>query len=362
MATEIDGVLYEWGDRIVRTKTKARPAPKNVAGKRKKAPPKPPKPMTGGRARATLDRVARRVPEVMVKVTVGKKDPATGKRGVLCKDMGAIKAHLDYISRNGDVPLENEQGHEIHGAQAVRHLRDDWQYSGGYAIPSDNGYRREAYSVVLSMPPGTDRTSVKRAARDFARENFSNHQWVFAQHDDEAHPHVHLAVRAVGRDLVRLNPRKADLQQWRELFAEKLRDHGIEANATPRDIRGRTQRAERQEVRQIVARGGSSKSRQGRAGDIARAVAQGGGVEHPAEAKVRARRAEVVQGLAVVAKALATSTEQEDRRLALAVAKHASAMPPPKTAHRLAVESQLKPAEQGRVVEKPRDRRPERSK
>ncbi len=48
------------------------------------------------------------------------------------------------------------------------------------------------------------------------------------------HPHVHLTVKAAGLDGVRLNPRKADLQRWREGFAEALREHGIEATTTSR--------------------------------------------------------------------------------------------------------------------------------
>ena len=39
----------------------------------------------------------------------------------------------------------------------------------------------------------------------------------------------------------RLNPRKNDLQRWREGFAQSLRKQGIAANATPRKTRGVTQ-------------------------------------------------------------------------------------------------------------------------
>jgi hypothetical protein len=39
-------------------------------------------------------------------------------------------------------------------------------------------------------------------------------------------------VRAEGSDGKRLNPRKEDLHRWRETFAQRLRDWGIEAEAT----------------------------------------------------------------------------------------------------------------------------------
>lgn len=57
--------------------------------------------------------------------------------------------------------------------------------------------------------------------------------------------HVHLAVKVVDPDGVRLNPRKTDLQHWRETFAEKLREQSIDANATPKKARGVAQKAEK---------------------------------------------------------------------------------------------------------------------
>ena len=129
--------------------------------------------------------------------------------------MGAIRNHLQYISRNGDVELEDQDGNVIGGWHDVRDLGDQWSRSGR-GIP-DESKRREAFNVMLSMPPGTDRAAVRDAARDFARAEFgANHGYVFAAHDDEAHPHIHLCVQARGRNGRRLNPRKADLQRWRE--------------------------------------------------------------------------------------------------------------------------------------------------
>ena len=39
------------------------------------------------------------------------------------------------------------------------------------------------------------------------------------RHDDQEHPHVHVTVRAVGRDGRRLARGKEQLQVWREDFA-----------------------------------------------------------------------------------------------------------------------------------------------
>lgn len=45
-------------------------------------------------------------------------------------------------------------------------------------------------------------------------------------------------MRALGDHGERLNPRKADLEAWRQAFAQALRDRGVEAEATPRRARG----------------------------------------------------------------------------------------------------------------------------
>lgn len=58
----------------------------------------------------------------------------------------------------------------------------------------------------------------------------------------------------LGRDGERLNPRKADLQAWRDGFARALRDRGVEAEATPRGARGVTRKAERGPVRRMRER------------------------------------------------------------------------------------------------------------
>ena len=76
-------------------------------------------------------------------------------------------------------------------------------------------------------------------------------------HDDQDHPHVHVhvTVRAVDTDDRRLRVDRADLQQWREHFATKLRERGIEAEATPPKARGQHRRADRHEVLQLKERG-----------------------------------------------------------------------------------------------------------
>lgn len=196
----------------------------------------------GGDPAVRFTRVARRVPEVMVKVTGRTRDGAH------------LKAHLDYISRNGALTLEGPDGERLEGRGQVRDLARDWAEE--FAL--DPGRRRDAsitLSIILSMPAGTDAVRLHDAARAFADATFGERfPYVFALHDEGRHPHVHLTVRRLGRDGERLNPRKADLQAWREGFARALRDRSIEAEATPRRTRGVARKAERIPVRKMRER------------------------------------------------------------------------------------------------------------
>ena len=49
---------------------------------------------------------------------------------------------------------------------------------------------------MLSMPDGTDPLIVRRAAREFARDELGEHRYVMALHDDQANPRVQISVRA----------------------------------------------------------------------------------------------------------------------------------------------------------------------
>lgn len=185
------------------------------------------------RIKAQIDRTTRRSPEVMVKIT---------NRLGAGKGMGAIRNHLTYISRNGKLTLETDTGELLSDREAV----DDYALElknqvRGKPIP-EVSHRREAFNIILSMPAGTPAESVRAAAKNFLEEEFSGkHRYCFTLHTDTDKPHVHVCVLAAPLyKQKRLNPRKADLQRWREGFAEQLREIGIDANATPWRARGVT--------------------------------------------------------------------------------------------------------------------------
>jgi len=224
----IDGVLIQWGDRLFypgNRIVKVKPQPKLAGGSAQQR-------AAGIRARIEAT-VVRRPPQVMVKVT-------GGGRG-----MKAIAAHFRYISKNGRLDIEDERGETIRGKATLHDLADDWRFGGTFIEDGvEPGQPREAFNIMLSMPRGTDPLAVQHAAREFAKIELADHKYVMVLHDHQANPHIHISVRAESKYGKRLNPRKGDLHRWRETFAEKLRERGIEAEATRQATRGRSRNFE----------------------------------------------------------------------------------------------------------------------
>lgn len=196
---------------------------------------------------ASLQRTLDRVPEVMVKVTGGGRDPDTAE------------AHIDYIDRKGELEVLTDDGEALKGKDVADFIVKDWkletvihQRHREAPLPGEKDNRAKlVHNIVLSMPQGTPPQKVLEAAQFFARENFAlNHRYAMVLHDPATdpkrdktesgkNPHVHLVVKAVSETDERLYIRKDTLQIWREQFAQALRDRGVEANATPAAIRGK---------------------------------------------------------------------------------------------------------------------------
>lgn len=278
----------------------------------------------GGReAAARFLRLARGAPEVMVKIT--------GRT----RDGGHLGRHLDYISRNGALALEGPDGERLASRSEVRGLARDWAAE----LAMEPGRRRDApvsLSIVLSMPVGTQAFRLHDAARAFAADVFGDRfPYVFALHDEGKHPHVHLTVRMTGRDGERLNPRKADLQVWRETFARRLREREIEAEATPRRARGIVRKGERTPVRKMRERFVSGR------GTLPQVLAHGYGEalrndrdETPWVEALRARDLKIRRVLMAEAHLLERSGRVKGQALAALVKRFVRARPAPETRDR----------------------------
>ena len=166
-----------------------------------------------------IRRTARRTPEVVVKVLPRASN-----------DLKAVGKHLDYIGRYEKLELESDDGERLSG-RIGKALLDDWDLDiddvrrqATLAATKGRKAPKLVHKLMFSMPPGTPPDKVLRAVRNFAREEFwGQHRYAFVLHTDEAHPHVHLVLKAVSEQGVRLNIKKATLRHWRSEFARNLR-------------------------------------------------------------------------------------------------------------------------------------------
>jgi hypothetical protein len=234
-------------------------------------------------SRAQIDQISRTVrhiPEVMVKVTGG------GTR------TGAVAAHFAYISRRGSQEIETEDGERIGRREDQKRLLDDWHLeltAGQYRPRMIGGHERRptklVHNIVLSMPSPTPPEKVLAAARQFARQKFAHHRYGMVLHTHQQHPHVHLVVKAENELGRRLHIDKQRLRDWREAFAQLMREQGIAANATPRAIRGENTKKRGEGIFKAQQYGKSTAMRD-RAIGIARELSRTGTVEDPARARL----------------------------------------------------------------------------
>jgi len=244
-----------------------------------------------------------RTPEVMVKVTGG------GRR------VGAVAAHLSYISQHGKLDLETDDGQHVF-REGQKELLRSWHLEltrGQYRQPRGESVAaarvKLVHNVTLSMPAPTPPAAVLAAAKAFAREKFgAKHRYAMALHTHQRHPHVHLVVKAEGIDGRRLHIDKAMLREWRQDFARMMREQGIAANATPRSVRGQTKRAAKDVFYRTQRRGHSYALREKLDG-IVRELRATTPITDPARARLLETRRAVVEGWNAVASKLEAQGE-----------------------------------------------------
>ncbi|MBR8034505.1 hypothetical protein [Burkholderia vietnamiensis] len=278
-------------------------------------------------ARIAIARVVHRVPEAVVKVSS------------VAKTTGRVWAHLTYITRNGRIVAETDGGQQLTCLEDVRELQEYW--SGCPTKQRTNG--KLAVNFVLSMPAGTNVERLTSAVRAFSRDAFAGHEYAFVLHtpdtdpDPQAppHPHAHICVRAGSVSGKRLLHGPSELWAFRQLFAQKLREQGIDAVATPRSVRGVVKKAARQDLYHI-SKDRQKKDRRSTVGlaklrEAARAVLNGTKIDGIWEARVAQRRDELCTGWLALAGGLEASGRSEDTLLGRDIRRFVSNLPAPRT-------------------------------
>ncbi len=154
-------------------------------------------------------------------------------------EYGAAKLRNLVEDYKGDV--RDDKGRVVPDARSAGDLvQKQWRRE----LHSRKG--RDVMHVIMSAKAGTNVQAFEGAVRDFLAAQFEGHRYIFAMHDPFSdpkemgqggkRPHIHahaiIAMRSDAGDRVETSPQV--FRQWRELMAEKAREHGIAMEMTDR--------------------------------------------------------------------------------------------------------------------------------
>jgi hypothetical protein len=270
---------------------------------------------------AHATRTIRGVPEVVIKVSGG------------ARTVRGVAAHLEYLKTRAD--LETDDGMVLAEKGLGRDLLKGWDLEvdevrrhTSRAIAAGRKPPKLVHNLVFSMPKGTPPDRLQKAVRKFTVEKFGlQHRYAMALHTDQAHPHVHVVVKAISEQGERLNIRKATLREWRRDFAQYLREYGVEANATERGVRGSHHQNRKDGVFRAARRGESTFIRD-RVESVARELAEGGLRPERGKAQLLQTRRDVERGWLALAEMLRWDGMHD---LAEGVTRHVERMPTVRT-------------------------------
>jgi len=270
-----------------------------------------------------IGRTVSRTPEVMIKVL--------SQGG---QSLGAVQRHFDYLGRGGELEIETDDG-RLQGKGVEKDLLEDWDldldaHRRRNDLTAVNGRKppKLVQKLMFSMPPGTPPDKLLAAVRAFAREEFAfKHRYAMVLHTDEPHPHVHMVIKAVSEQGVRLNIRKATLREWRKEFARHLRERGVAANATERAVRGEIRTHKTDGIYRAACRGASTYMHE-YVESAAADLSTGKPRIEPGKVTVLRTRQQVERGWRAVSHILA---EEGQPKLAAEVRRFIDRMPPART-------------------------------
>ncbi|MDB5987846.1 MAG: relaxase/mobilization nuclease domain protein [Nevskia sp.] len=188
----------------------------------------------GGQAKLARSlRIAQRHPQAVLKIT------RYGHGG------HKILAHVRYVARHGKLSLEDENGEQIEDVRELRRRVQLWTAQAGATMEEPNAEitrkRRVTAHFILDAGPDADRAVLSKSVQEFMAERFGKkgHEYLFARHDDTRQPHVHVVLSMMDGQGRRLHTNVAEVQRWREQFAEIARGNGIEVDASRAWERGK---------------------------------------------------------------------------------------------------------------------------
>lgn len=177
-------------------------------------------------------RIAQRRPQAILKIT------RYGHGG------NKIMGHAHYIQRHGRLELEDENGEKVEPRELRERIRL-WVEQAGVRMeePGEDKQRKRRVTAHFILDAGAEAKpeNLSKTAREFLGERFGKdgHEYLFVRHDDTKQPHVHVILNLTNARGRRLHTSVAEIQAWREQFAEIARRNGIEVDASRAWERGK---------------------------------------------------------------------------------------------------------------------------
>lgn len=180
-----------------------------------------------------------------IKGIVSKKKEVVVKVTGYSKGAKSVKNNLLYVSRNYEIEIYNDKDQLINDKEEMKEYFNDFISNSQRRRPRENS--RDTVHLSLSFPDASNE-QLLNAVDSFAKDNFKDHEYLYALHDEEKGlPHVHLIVQTRSKNLKKtLRINKPELEYFRESFSEKINSLGLESNSTSRVARMKFQKPKKQ--------------------------------------------------------------------------------------------------------------------
>ncbi|MFA7087363.1 MAG: MobP1 family relaxase, partial [Aliarcobacter sp.] len=152
------------------------------------------------------------------------------------KNLESFKRHIEYITREYELPLYDNDGNKYEGKDEIKDYIDMYNFDNAIPDYDESIYkeRREVLNFVFSMKEQntTPKDKLMEAVIKSVKEKYPDNPACFSFHGDTDNPHIHCDLKIQSLDGKRIDVKIADLQKLRKDYAKNLRDLGIEAYAT----------------------------------------------------------------------------------------------------------------------------------
>jgi len=170
------------------------------------------------------------------------------------KTPSSVKNMVDYISRDGDLELLDQDGNPVQTEEERLEILGEWADAF-----SDRKNPRLAVHMIISAPETARAHDVRKASLEWGKENLSEFDYVQVTHTDEPNVHTHFIVaRKVDGPRLSFGPK--DVRAMKESWAKIGSAHNIPMVSSSRMERGKTRKSLKQSQIHIRNRDGFTKS------------------------------------------------------------------------------------------------------